>query len=70
MSRAGLSLSGIALGDYVKLTWPVDPAYGGGTKRFKGEVKELDDWIRVVNDHGVVFYGPVNGLEVVKLRGA
>jgi len=61
------SLSGIALGDRVLLTWHVDPAYGGGVSYFKGKVKELDDWIRVVNSLGVTFYGSVKGLEVEKL---
>jgi len=51
----------------VLLTWHVDPAYGGGVSYFKGKVKELDDWIRVVNSLGVTFYGSVKGLEVEKL---
>lgn len=62
------SLSGIALGDSVRLTWQVDPAYGGFRASFVGTLEELDDgWIRVVDKHGVVFHWSLKDLTVEKL---
>jgi hypothetical protein len=61
------SLSGIAPGDYVRITWRYDPAYGNGEGSFEGKVTELDSWITVKSPHNVLFYWPVRGLEVKKI---
>lgn len=62
------SPSGIALGDSVRLTWRVDPAYGGFRASFIGVVKELDNgWIKAVDKHGVFFHWSLKGLKVEKL---
>jgi hypothetical protein len=52
----------------VRLTWRVDPAYGGFRASFIGVVKELDNgWIKAVDKHGVFFHWSLKGLKVEKL---
>jgi len=62
----GSSLSGISQGDFVRLSWPVDPAYGGGVRHFKGVVTKIDDWITVVDKHGGILHTILHGLDVKK----
>jgi hypothetical protein len=66
--QALTSLSGIALGDSVRLTWQVDPAYGGFRASFVGVVEELEDgWIKAVDNNGVIFHWSLKDLTVKKL---
>ena len=39
---AELDAKGIKVGDTVRVTWEVDPAYGGGTLSHTGPLKTLD----------------------------
>jgi hypothetical protein len=52
----------------VVYTWTVDPAYGGGTKRFKGRVSGVSgDFARIVNQNNEVMaiYLPDADIKVV-----
>ena len=39
--------AGVGVGDYVKISWNYDRAYGTGTAWHEGVITQLDDWIRV-----------------------
>lgn len=59
--RSGsLSQYGVVLGDYVVCTWTYDRAYGSGNGYFEGYVIELNDWIKVRDNHGVIFHSPLS----------
>lgn len=38
---------GLGVGDYVRISWSYDKAYGTGTAHHEGVISELDDWVRV-----------------------
>lgn len=38
---------GIEVGDYIRVSWNYDTAYGDGTAYHEGRLSELDDWIKV-----------------------
>jgi hypothetical protein len=68
--KAITSLSGIALGDFVDVTWTYDPAYGNGNGYFEGRVTGLDGWLRAVDSQGVELYMPYSMIKVRKVNGS
>jgi hypothetical protein len=62
----GPDVSGVSVGDRVRITWEVDPAYRTpDSGSFEGVVTALDDWITAKNA-GVKFHYPVYTLGSVE----
>ena len=56
----GPDVSGVSVGDRVRLTWAVDRAYAvAGAGEFVGTVKRIDDWITAIDSGGVRFHYPL-----------
>jgi hypothetical protein len=66
---ASTLLSGISLGDTVRLTWPIDPAYGSGRGEFIGKAVELiDNWVKLRGETGNIFATVINKQFTVEKR--
>ena len=59
--RTGPDVTGVSVGDRVRITWAVDRAFGTGDGEFVGVVTALDDWI-TANNSGVQFHYPLSSL--------
>jgi hypothetical protein len=53
-------------GQRVKVTWKIDPAYGGGNGEFTGIIRSIDDRIKIVNSNGVIFYTSLSTLTSIE----
>lgn len=68
--RTGPDVSGVSVGDRVRLTWAVDRAYAmPGSGEFVGVVTVLNDWITVVDNKRVKFHYPVSTLSGCEVLG-
>jgi hypothetical protein len=58
----------LRVGQAVKLAWKVDAAYGGGVKKFTGDIIKVDDWITVCDSHDVIVHMPVKLCTVQQVK--
>jgi hypothetical protein len=47
----------------MRFGWTYDSAYGTGTGEFVGEIIEMDDWIKAIDDHDVILHVPLSCLK-------
>jgi hypothetical protein len=56
--------SWLRMGSRVRLSWEYDRAYGDGHATFDGKVIDLDNWIKVRNNDGVLCHMPLSMVKV------